>query len=292
MEAVSRRFGKIQALKKFNLNIDKGEIVAILGPNGAGKTTALNILLGLQPADSGKVSVLGYSPGDIRARQQLGVMLQQTELAETLKVSELINLFASYYPKPLNQNDILQAAGLRKFSERFYGKLSGGEKRRVQFAIALAGQPKLMFLDEPTTGLDIQARQQLWRSIREAARLGCSVILTTHYLEEADQLAHRIVIMREGRAIANGTPQAIKQRIAVRRIRCRTHTDVSRLKNFPGIHRWRQQGSELQVLTREVEPLVLALLRQDPQLSDLEVGGAGLDEAFLALTESPLEDAT
>ncbi|MCG8465323.1 MAG: ABC transporter ATP-binding protein [Xanthomonadales bacterium] len=299
VEAVDLSYGKVEVLKQLQLSIPKGQIIAILGPNGAGKTSLINILLGLTKANTGRAQVLGEAPGSMAAKLRLGVVLQHAELAENLSVAELIQLFRQYYPAPLGLTELLQRAGLTHLKSRRYGKLSGGEKRRVQFALALAGDPELIFLDEPTTGLDIQSRQQLWSQIRQCAEQGRTVVLTTHYLEEADQLAHRIVVMNQGQIIADGAPQAIKSHIELKQVRCTTHLPaqhllLEKLARDPEVAAIQHdivphEGSvryQLRIDTHNAEAVVRALLQTDDQLSDLEVSGAGLEQAFLALTNS------
>src|SRR5690606_30056858 len=197
-----------------------GELLALLGPNGAGKTTAIGLLLGLLQADAGEVSLCGRAPQDLAARRAVGLMLQSAGIPETLKVGELLDLTRSYYPEPRSIADCVALAGLDGLLDRRYGKLSGGQQRRVQFALALCGRPRVLFLDEPTTGLDIEARQGLWKAIRELVADGCAVLLTTHYLEEAEALADRVVVLNNGRVVATGSVQEIRAHVAQRRIRC------------------------------------------------------------------------
>ncbi|RZA36096.1 MAG: ABC transporter ATP-binding protein, partial [Lysobacteraceae bacterium] len=180
---VSKRYGKLEALTTVDLELRRGELLALLGPNGAGKSTAISLWLGLHDADAGIVRLLGGSPQEIARRQGLGVMMQDVELPKDLKVHELVALSASYYARPLSVKEALVRAGITALANRPYGKLSGGQKRQVQFAIAICGRPKVLFLDEPTVGLDIQARELMWANIRALLREGCSILLTTHYLE-------------------------------------------------------------------------------------------------------------
>lgn len=291
---VGHAFGQLQVLQSVEMKIGAGQVLGILGPNGAGKTTLINLLLGVYTPKTGDISVLGHSPGTLPVRQRIGVMLQQAELAETLKVHELIRQFACYYPKPLPVDQLLKMAGLEDKAEERYGKLSGGQKRRVQFAIALAGEPDILFLDEPTTGLDVQARRTLWASIRDYARRGAAVVLTTHYLEEADALSDQIVVLNRGRIVAGGSPAQIKQRVSLKQIRCRTSVPLEQLQAHPLVESAEldarvfsdtSQTDEYLLLTHNAEGLLRDLLTQDQSLSDLRVTGAGLEEAFLALTE-------
>jgi ABC-2 type transport system ATP-binding protein len=212
LRGVTKNYGPVQALRGIDLAIEPGELVALLGPNGAGKTTAVRILLGLAQPTSGRATVFGYLPASHEARLQRGALLQVSRVPETLRVREHIELFSSYYKNPLPIKETLAAAGLTGIEKRLFGDLSGGQKQRVLFALAICGNPQLLFLDEPTVGLDVEARRGLWARIREFAARGGSVLLTTHYLDEADALAHRIAVINQGRIVAEGSPAEIKKR--------------------------------------------------------------------------------
>ena len=214
LRQVRKRYGTTEALRGVDLNIERGELVALLGPNGAGKTTAVRILLGLAKADSGSATVFGCPPASTDAKLRRGALLQVARVPETLKVREHIELFSSYYPNPLPFAETIAAAGLQGIENRLFGELSGGQKQRVLFALALCGNPDLLFLDEPTVGLDVEARRALWSRIRAFVARGGSVLLTTHYLDEADALANRVAVINHGRIIAEGTPAEIKARTA------------------------------------------------------------------------------
>jgi ABC-2 type transport system ATP-binding protein len=214
LRGVTKRYGTIEALRGIDLKIEPGELVAVLGPNGAGKTTAVRILLGLTKADSGTATVFGHPPSSQEAKLRRGALLQVAKVPETLRVNEHIELFSSYYPKPLPLAETIAAAGLQGLENRLFGELSGGQKQRVLFALALCGNPSLLFLDEPTVGLDVTARRGLWDRIRWFVAQGGSVLLTTHYLDEADALANRVAVINGGRIIAEGTPAEIKARTA------------------------------------------------------------------------------
>lgn len=214
LRQVRKRYGTTEALRGVDLSIERGELVALLGPNGAGKTTAVRILLGLAKADSGSATVFGCPPASTDAKLRRGALLQVARVPETLKVREHIELFSSYYPNPLPFAETIAAAGLQGIENRLFGELSGGQKQRVLFALALCGNPDLLFLDEPTVGLDVEARRALWSRIRAFVARGGSVLLTTHYLDEADALANRVAVINHGRIIAEGTPAEIKARTA------------------------------------------------------------------------------
>src|SRR3984957_19411706 len=222
LREVTKKFGGQVALDRFSLQLHAGEVVALLGPNGAGKTTAVRLLLGLSQATSGEVKIFGGNPRDRASRMRLGAMLQVGRMPEALRVREHLQLFSSYYAQPRPLNELLAVAGLEGLEERLFGQLSGGQKQRVLFALALCGNPDLIFLDEPTVGMDIEARRGLWAEIRILSALGKTVLLTTHYLGEAAALAARIIGSNKGRVICEGTPAEITRTSGGRRIRCRT----------------------------------------------------------------------
>lgn len=212
LRGVTKRYGTVEALRGIDLTIAPGELVALLGPNGAGKTTAVRILLGLAAPTSGQATVFGRHPDSREAKLRRGALLQVAKVPETLRVREHIELFSSYYEKPLPIQETLTAAGLAGIENKLFGDLSGGQKQRVLFALAICGNPDLLFLDEPTVGLDVEARRALWARIRAFTARGGSVLLTTHYLDEADALSNRIVVINQGRIVAQGTSAEIKTR--------------------------------------------------------------------------------
>ena len=285
-EDVSKSFGPVRALNHVSLEVRQGEILAVLGPNGAGKTTAVNLLLGLAGPNSGHVSVFGGDPRHPANRMRTGAMLQVARVPETLKVREHVELFSAYYPKPLPLADTLAAAGLTSIQKRMFGELSGGQKQRLLFALAICGDPDLLFLDEATLGLDVEARRLLWDQIRKLAARGKAVLLTTHYLHEADALADRILVINKGEIIAEGTPAEIKARSAGRQIRCRTDLSLAAIRAIAGVLEAREDGEMFVIQTAVAEPVLHELLRRDPYVSGVEVTSAGLEEAFLALTNN------
>ena len=285
LQHVSKRYGDVSALSDVSLTLRPGEVLALLGPNGAGKTTALSLLLGLLRPDSGTVQLFGRPPHEAASRERVGVMLQLSGVPETLTVAEHLELFAAYYPHPLPRGETLERTGLVGLERRLYGKLSGGQKGRLHLALALIGNPDLLFLDEPTTGLDVASRRALWQSVREVAAQGKTVLLTTHNLEEADALADRIVVLNGGRIVAEGTPNAIKEQVAGQRVRCQTVVPLETVRSLPGVQRVTQNGAVTELWTSEPEPVVRFLLLHDASLSGLTVSGVGLEEAFLALTQ-------
>src|SRR5271166_447046 len=285
LEGVNMNYGSVRALRGVDFRVNAGEVVALLGPNGAGKTTAVKLLLGLLQPNSGKTRVFGGDPTNPQNRMRTGAMLQVGRVPETLRVREHIDLFSTYYEKPMALGEVLAAAGLEKLRDRKFGDLSGGQRQRVLFALAICGNPDLLFLDEPTVGLDVEARRTLWDEIRRLVERGKTVLLTTHYLQEADALADRIAVINQGEIIAEGTPSEIKAQTSGKRIRCITALSVANLLQIPGVTDARQDREAMEIRAREAEPVVRALLARDSSLSGLEITSAGLEEAFLALTQ-------
>ncbi|WP_082536145.1 MULTISPECIES: acyltransferase family protein [unclassified Roseateles] len=285
LRGVSKRYGSLEALSRVDLDLKRGELLALLGPNGAGKSTAISLWLGLNEADAGVVRLLGGAPQDIARRRGLGVMLQDVELPKDLKVHELVALSASYYDQPMTVREALQRAGIEALAERHYGKLSSGQKRQVQFAIAICGRPKVLFLDEPTVGLDVQAREALWAHIRALLREGCSILLTTHYLEEAEALATRVAVLGKGRVIASGSVDEMRALVSRRHVRCETTLAAADVRGWPGVTDVTANDAQLAIVATDAESVVRRLLAADPSLSRLEVRQAGLNDAFNELTQ-------
>ena len=289
---LKKSYGEVVALRDLNLEIHAGELLALLGPNGAGKTTLVRMLLGLARPDSGSVSVLGSDPHLGHVQTRLGAMLQVGRVPETLKVREHIDLFSSYYPAPLPIAETLKIAGLEDIKDRPYGELSGGQKQRVLFGIALCGNPDLLFLDEPTVGLDVEARRLMWAQIRTLIARGKTVLLTTHYLNEADALADRILVLDKGAIVAEGTPAEIKARAMGKQIRCTSRLSLEEVRQIPGVLSAKADRNAFELQVNAAEPVVRELLQRDSWLGDLEVTNAGLEEAFLALTQNHNADAS
>ena len=316
---LNKKFSARPVLQQLNLQIAAGEIVAILGENGAGKTTLLNILLGLLPADSGEVLLFGQPVSALRQsmalRGAIGVMLQQASLPGNLTVQEHLQLFSCYYPEPYALPALIERCGLTNILKQPFAALSGGQKQAVLFALALIGKPALLFLDEPTVGLDVAARQAFWQHIRQAKADGISVILTTHYLEEADQLASRILVLKNGQFIADGSPAALKAYSQTKHIQCCTRVGVPLIRSWPEVQQvvllstastcedsaedpstavpLTQDGhftpscvaQSLQIHSSLPEQTLRRLLALDEQLSELSVSSASLEQAFLQLTQ-------
>jgi ABC-2 type transport system ATP-binding protein len=284
-----KSYGATLALDGLDLDIRSGELLAVLGPNGAGKTTAIALLLGLQQPDAGTVELFGRSPHDLTARRGVGVMMQEVMLPDALSVSDLIAQTRAYYPDPLSQAEAIALAGVEKLANRPYAKLSGGQKRQAQFALAVCGRPQLLFLDEPTTGLDLTARETMWATLRALVAGGTSIVLTTHYIEEAEALADRVFVMAKGRRVVEGPVAEIRAIVTRKRIDCATSVDLAAIEAWPGVTAATRDGEHVSITTPDAEALVRRLLAADPKLRDLEVRRAGLSEAFAELTQEPAQ---
>ncbi|GEP70860.1 ABC transporter ATP-binding protein [Cellulomonas soli] len=298
VRGVTRRFGAVTALDDVSLDVGDGELVGLLGPNGAGKTTLLSLVSGLRRPDSGAVRLFGGDPRDAANRLALGTTPQDTGLPATLTVGEVVDFVAGHYPTPMTRSEALARFGLEDLVRRQTGGLSGGQRRRLAVALALVGRPRLVLLDEPTTGLDVEARHLLWDALREYHADGATVLLTSHYLEEIEALAQRVVVMGGGRVLADDSLPAVLDLVSVRRVSFTTPgagpttpgTERQALTALPGAHglhdaqvlddgstRWTMLASDADVLVR-------ALVTHDVAFRELEVRGASLEEAFLALT--------
>jgi ABC-2 type transport system ATP-binding protein len=285
LTGITKRYGTTTALDGLDLALRPGEIVALLGPNGAGKTTAIKILLGLIASTTGTTRVFGSDPRTTATRTRVGAMLQTTRISEMLRVREHLDLFRSYYPNPMPVSEILRIAQLQGIEDRLFGQLSGGQKQRALFALAICGNPDLIFLDEPSAGMDIEARRALWHQIRSLASQGKTILLTTHYLEEADALAHRIIVINKGRVISEGTPAQIKRSSGGRTIRCQTSLSTDFLRALPSVTRVESNENGIVITTSDAEAAVREMLMRDENLSGLEVASPALEDAFLALTK-------
>ena len=296
LRGIHKRYARTIALDGIDLSLHRGEVLALLGANGAGKSTAIGLMLGLLAPDQGETALFGQAPGALAARRRSGVMLQSAGIPDNIRVAELLDLTRSYYPTPRSVADCVALAGLEGLLDRNYRRLSGGQQRRVQFALAICGNPEVLFLDEPTTGLDIDARQRMWATIRTLVAAGTGVLLTTHYLEEAEALADRVVVLNRGRVAAAGTMHDVRALVSQRRIRCLSALDVERIAAWPGV-RSATRGHDgnpvrIEILTDAAEAVARRMLAEDATLSELEIQRAGLAEAFLELTRDNADDAT
>src|SRR5499433_2676376 len=275
----------IKALDHVSFDIQPGETVALLGPNGAGKSTAIDTMLGLRTPASGEVRILGGSPAAAVAAGHIGGMLQTGGLPEGAKVSDLAGLFRQLYRDRRSVGELLRLARIDDLADRRVEQLSGGQAQRVRFALALAGNPELLFLDEPTAALDVEARRHFWRSVETIAAHGTTVLFATHYLDEADANASRIIVVNHGRVIADGTPADIKAFTATRTVRFTTPApDPAELLRLPGVGDVLVNGNAVTVRTSDADATLPALYALGRQIKAMEVGGGGLEEALIALT--------
>jgi len=286
----TKKYGSVEALKGVTIDIELGDVVAMLGPNGAGKTTSISLLLGLRKPTSGKALLFGLKPDDLNARCRVGVMLQESGIPTVLKVRELVDLFRSYYPKPMARDRAIAMAGLEEKANAQVKELSGGQKQRLYFALAVCGDPDVLFLDEPTVGMDVEGRRSFIERIAEFIQMGRTVVLTTHYLEEADQLAKRVIVIDRGLVIADASPQEIKSRVAGKRVRftsaALTEKDMEGLPVTTSTF----VDHTVQLLTNQPEAVLRELFRRGVDMSDLEVSGADLEDAFISLTTHKATD--
>ncbi|HEY4011508.1 MAG TPA: ABC transporter ATP-binding protein [Acidobacteriaceae bacterium] len=300
LDCVTKRYGNIVALDDISLELKTGQIVVLLGPNGAGKSTAVKLMMGLTSPSTGHVRVFGADPRFAGNRVRTGVMLQVGRAPDMLRVREHVEIMRGYYPRPLSSAEIVRAAGLDGIENRMFGQLSGGQKQRVLFALSIAGDPDLIFLDEPTVGLDIEARRGMWAQIRSLRARGKTVLLTTHYLEEADALADHIIVLNKGRIVCEGSSAEVKrmgagaagvgslqQRCApagVKLLKFQSSLSSDQVLRVRAVQHVQQDGERLIVTTSAAESSLRELLALDTQLHDLEVCNPALEDAFLALT--------
>ena len=290
LQNVSKSFGAVKALQEVSFSIPQGQVVALLGPNGAGKTTAISLMLGLRRPSHGQVRLFGRDPRDRQVRSRCGIMLQESGVPLNLTVSETITLFRSYYPRPLPLVQVLEMVSLKKKAAASVGSLSGGQRQRLYFALAICGDPDVLFLDEPTAGLDVEARHRFWEQIRAFVQQGKTILLTTHYLEEADALAERIIVIDHGQVGADASPAALKGLVTTNRVAF----DVSEALQPEFFAQLPVQHLELgeqhiTLLTPQLEIVLRALFTQPVEITNLAITGASLEEAFFLLTRDPLE---
>jgi len=289
LNATVKRYGSLTALDGLDLTVNRGELLALLGPNGAGKSTAISILLGLQRADAGSATLFGEDPQSLNARRRVGIMMQEVMLSPVMRPRELMQQVASYYPSPYDVDIVIKRLKLEPLVNRPYGKLSGGQKRQVQFGMALVGRPELLFLDEPTVGMDLQSREGLWQVLRDLIHEGSSIVLTTHHLEEAEALANRVAVITKGKLVAGGTVDEIRAVVSDKTILCRTALADADIRGWPDVLRVGVEHGRRQIVTREAERVLRQLLAADPDVRDIEVRRAGLAEAFAEITSETVQ---
>jgi ABC-2 type transport system ATP-binding protein len=289
LKGLTKHFGSVAAVDGIDLRVERGEVVAFLGPNGAGKTSTIDMVLGLSTPTAGTVSVLGGTPHDAVAHGLVAAVLQSGGLLKDLTVAETVDLTASLFRNPRGAGEVLERAGLSQIADRRVGLCSGGEQQRLRFALALLPDPELLILDEPTTGMDVESRRQFWAAIRQDTGRGRTVVFATHYLDEADAHADRIVLVRHGRVVAEGTPAQLKALSSGRTIRATMPgADQSRLAGLPGVTSVEVRGDTVLLQTRDSDAVLRILLTQT-DAHDVEVTSRNLEDAFVALTS---DDAT
>jgi len=280
---VKKKYGQKEALKGLTFSVKKGELLALLGPNGAGKSTALNLLLGLKSHDSGLVEVFGKCPDSIEARHKIGSTLQELSFPSNMTIQELLHFTQSHYQKKGNLDSIVRNLQIENLLNRRAVGMSGGERRKVGLAMALSGDPELLILDEPTTGMDIESRRDLWRVIEILVKEGRTIILTTHYLEEVEALAHRVVVIDEGVALFDGTVSEIKAKVEMKKVKFCTKSKDENFNNFPEIINVARKSNEVTVLTHNSDTFVRDLILKNIDFHELSIEIASLEEAFLVI---------
>ncbi|EHB48581.1 MULTISPECIES: ABC transporter ATP-binding protein [Paenibacillus] len=291
LKQVTKTFGSKKAVNRVSFTIERGSITAILGPNGAGKSTAISMMLGLKDTSEGEVLLFGQSPKDLKVREKIGAMLQEVSVMDGLRTREIINLIRSYYPNPMTLEEIAALSGLTPEElGKWAVKMSGGQKRKLSFALAIAGNPELLFFDEPTVGLDTSARRLFWQTVRGLKAQGKTILFTTHYLQEADDIAERIVLFHQGQVAADGTPEAIKSKLTRRTVSFIADADgqqvIRLLHEVPGVTDVYEQDGRLIAVTSDTDTALAALFRAGLTVRDIRIDQGSLDEAFDQLTMS------
>jgi ABC-2 type transport system ATP-binding protein len=286
-----KEYGRVKAVAGIDLTVPAGQIVAVLGPNGAGKTTTLELLLGLRRPTSGQVRVLGGRPDSAQVRGRVGAMLQDSATPESLRVAELVRLVGRYYPYRLPVDDVLERADLVAKRRSRIAELSGGQRQRLSFALAIAGDPDLLFLDEPTASLDVEARRAFWDQVRGFADLGKTILFSTHYLAEADAVADRVVVIHQGRVLTDGPPAAVKGLVAAKTIRLTTDLPLHAVRGLDDVEHAELDGDRLVVQSHRPERFLAELVARGHRLQDLTVTDTDLEAAFVRLTHTDQEVA-
>ncbi|MDQ1541432.1 MAG: type transport system ATP-binding protein [Actinomycetota bacterium] len=293
LSGLAKSYGTVRAVDGVDLAIAPGETVALLGPNGAGKSTTIDMVLGLTIPDAGRVEIFGQTPADAVKAGAIGAMLQTGSLIRDLSVREVLVMMASLYPNPASIDEVLGVTGLHEIADRRTNKLSGGQTQRVRAAIALISNPDLLVLDEPTVAMDVEGRHVFWNAMRRYAAAGKTVLFATHYLEEADTYADRIVLMARGRIVADGPATEIKATVGLRTIRATLpDAPLDALNSLPGVKNVDRRGDAVVLHCTDSDAAIRALVADFPAASDLEISGAGLEEAFLQLTGDQNAEAT
>ena len=284
-ENVSKHYGQLKAVDGLSLDLRAGETVALLGPNGAGKSTSLDMLLALRKPTSGKIRMFGEDPYHAVKSGNVGAMLQSGGLMPEVTVRELVTLVAGLHPRPVPVDTTLRRAGIKDIADQRVDRLSGGQTQRVRFSLAIAGECDLIVLDEPTTAMDVETRQRFWAQMKEEVAEGKTLMFATHYLEEADQAADRILVINRGRLLADGTPEDIKKSAGAKRMSFRLDgADEAFLLGLPGIVSVETRHGLVHIQTTDSDGTLYAVLDAGYRPSEIEVGSLGLEQAFLAIT--------
>lgn len=289
IQKVTKKFKDKMAVNELSFSIQKGEVVAILGPNGAGKSTTILMMLGLLEATNGKIEVFQNSPKEKSVREKIGAMLQEVSVIDALKVKEVLQLFRSYYEKPMDFEELVILTGLNKEDlKKRADKLSGGQKRRLGFALALAGDPDLLFFDEPTVGMDISARKRFWDTVTTLKERGKTIIFSTHYLQEADDVAERILLFHNGKLVADGTPHDIKNKLTKQSVSFMEKNGVplSEIRSLPFVTEVYIKEHRIFVVTEQTDEVLAYLFEKKLGVTGIEIEKGRLDEAFEQLTKN------
>jgi ABC-2 type transport system ATP-binding protein len=282
---VSKHYGSLKAVEGLSLELRGGETVALLGPNGAGKSTSLDMLLALRKPTGGTIRMFGEDPYHAVKSGRVGAMLQSGGLMPEVTVRELVTLVAGLHPRPIPVNTTLRAAGIESVADQRVDRLSGGQTQRVRFALAIAGECDLIVLDEPTTAMDVETRRRFWATMKEEVAEGKTLLFATHYLEEADQAADRILVINRGRLLADGTPEDIKKRAGAKRMSFRlARVDEPFLLSLPGLESLELRHDLVQIQTRDSDATLYAVLDAGYRPTEIEVASLGLEQAFIAIT--------
>nr|WP_144919634.1 ABC transporter ATP-binding protein [Paenibacillus bovis] len=287
IKQLTKVFKNTKAVNGVSFSIKQGEVVAILGPNGAGKTTTMLMMLGLLNPTAGVARLFNDDAKAISVRERIGVMLQEVSVMDAMKVKELIKLFQSYYPNPLEMEKLVRLSGLSEQDlNKRTEKLSGGQKRRVGFALALAGNPELLFFDEPTVGMDISARKVFWETVRELSEQGKTIIFTTHYLQEADDIASRIILFNKGSIVADGNPADIKKKLSKQSVSFIAKNDINKelFVQLPFVSDVFQKNDRMYIVTDDTDSVLATIFKGNLQVQDIQIEKGRLEEAFEQLT--------
>jgi ABC-2 type transport system ATP-binding protein len=292
LSGLTKKFGTLTAVNDVDLTIQAGEVVALLGPNGAGKSTTIDLLLGLARPTDGTAELFGEDPHRAIVTGRVGAMLQGGALLKTTTVRESVALIHALHKHPLSVEEAMERAGVTALAKQKIGSLSGGQMQRARFAVAVVSNPDLLILDEPTAAMDVAARHSFWESMREFTDMGKTVVFATHYLDEADTFADRIVIMSDGRIIADGTPSEVKSVVTGRTLSFTLESaDIESLEGLVGVTHLEQRGARIILQSEDSDAALRALLSHYPDAADIEIVSRNMDDAFMALT-APSEGAS